>query len=74
MKDNDSAAVLANLRRALEPRNVADADADAPVRACSRYPSNRTEQLDYKGALAKGLPIGSGEIESAHRDIVQPRH
>jgi len=39
----------------------------APVRACYRYLSNRKEQLDYKGAIEKGLPIGSGEIESAHR-------
>src|SRR2546429_6019194 len=33
------------------------------VRACFRYISNRTQFLDYKGALAAGLPIGSGEIE-----------
>ena len=44
-----------------------------PVRACHRYLSNRTNQLDYKGAIEKGLPIGSGEIESAHRYVIQKR-
>ncbi len=29
--------------------------------------------LDDQGALAAGLPIGSGEIESAHRYIIQSR-
>jgi hypothetical protein len=29
--------------------------------------------LDYKGALAAGLPIGSGEIESGHRYVFQDR-
>jgi hypothetical protein len=43
------------------------------VRACHRYLSNRLDQLDYQGALAQGLPIGSGEIESAPRYIVQQR-
>lgn len=46
---------------------------DDPVIACHRYLSNRKHQLDYKQALAKELPIGSGEIESAHRYIVQQR-
>jgi hypothetical protein len=27
----------------------------------------------YPGALDQGLPIGSGEIESAHRYIIQQR-
>ena len=45
----------------------------APVRSCHRYLSNRTDQLDYKGAIEKGLPIGSGEIESAHRYVIQQR-
>ena len=48
-------------------------DADAPVRQCHRYLSNRREQLHYRRTLEQELPIGSGEIESAHRYIVQQR-
>jgi hypothetical protein len=48
-------------------------DAQAPVRACYRYINNRPNQLDYKTAIQKGLPIGSGEIESAHRYVLQKR-
>lgn len=43
------------------------------MRACHRYLSNRTNQLDYKGTIENGLPFGSGEIESAHRYIIQKR-
>ena len=49
------------------------ANEHAPVRACLRYLSNRPHHLDYKGALEKGLPIGSGESESAHRYVIQHR-
>lgn len=45
----------------------------APVRSAYRYIHNRLEQLDYKGAIAAELPIGSGEIESAHRYVIQQR-
>ena len=48
-------------------------DASAPVRQCHRYLSNRRQQLHYQLTLAKELPIGSGEIESAHRYIAQQR-
>jgi hypothetical protein len=48
-------------------------DEQAPVRRCHRYLSSRRTQLDYRGALANGLPIGSGEIESAHRYVAQQR-
>ena len=44
-----------------------------PVRRCWRYLSSRQQQLDYCGAIAQGLPIGSGEIESAHRHVIQAR-
>ena len=45
----------------------------APVRQCWRYLSQRQDQLDYEGAISQGLPIGSGEIESAHRYLIQKR-
>jgi hypothetical protein len=48
-------------------------DDQAPVRRCHRYLSDRRNQLNYRDALANDLPIGSGEIESAHRYIAQQR-
>ncbi|NOT11058.1 MAG: hypothetical protein HOP23_04355 [Methylococcaceae bacterium] len=42
-------------------------DSKASVRSCHRYLSRRMDQLDYPDALTNNLPIGSGEIESAHR-------
>jgi Uncharacterised protein family (UPF0236) len=63
--------VLWALRPFLEAANVPELE--APVRACYRYIKNRSEQLDYKSALEKDLPIGSGEVESAHRYVLQKR-
>lgn len=71
LKANRWSEVLDTLRPSVEPDDVADET--APVRACVRYLSNRTDSLDYQGALAAELPIGSGEIESAHRYIIQSR-
>ena len=54
--------------------SLGDVDEEqAPVRRCHRYLSDRRNQLNYRDALAKDLPIGSGEIESAHRYIAQQR-
>jgi hypothetical protein len=71
LKANRWSEVLDTLRPWREPDHVADEA--APVRACIRYISNRTSALDYHHALAAELPIGSGEIESAHRYIIQTR-
>jgi hypothetical protein len=71
LKNNDYALVLEHLSAFLEADGI-DPD-KTPVRACHRYLSNRTGQLDYRGAIEKGLPIGSGEIESAHRYVIQKR-
>ncbi len=62
---------LQALARHCEPAEVDDEQ--APVRRCHRYLSGRRNQLNYRQALADGLPIGSGEIESAHRYIAQQR-
>jgi hypothetical protein len=71
LKQNGYPSVLAELDAFLEPDTVESQN--APVRACYRYIKNRSHQLDYKAALAQGLPIGSGEIESAHRYVIQQR-
>jgi len=71
LKNNEYKNVLANLKPHLIAPEIKDDK--APVRACYRYLSNRTDQLDYKTAIEKGYPIGSGEIESAHRYVIQER-
>lgn len=63
--------VLQALEPYLEPSSRAEEE--APVRQAHRYLSRRAEQLDYPGALAAGLPIGSGLIESGHRHVLQAR-
>ena len=71
LKNNQSNEVLLNLFSYLEASTVSDEE--APVRACYRYIKNRPNQLDYKTAIEKDLPIGSGEVESAHRYVIQKR-
>lgn len=63
--------VMAALAEHLEPE--ATPDEEAPVRGGHRYLTNRLDALDYPGALALGLPIGSGMIESGHRHVLQAR-
>lgn len=71
LKANQAERVLEALAPFLETDETEDSA--APVRACYRYLSNRLDHLDYQGALERGLPIGSGEIESAHRYLIQER-
>jgi hypothetical protein len=61
--------------KALAPHREAPrvSDEHAPVRVCHRYLAGREQHLKYCEALAEGLPIGSGEIESAHRYVAQKR-
>lgn len=67
--ENQVAAVL----RTLTPHLEAEGQPDAPVQAAHRYLKERREHLDYAGARAAGLEIGSGEIESGHRHVIQQR-
>lgn len=63
--------VIKALEPHLEPAGTSDLE--APVRNGYRYLNNRLDCLDYPGALALGLPIGSGMIESGHRHVLQAR-
>ena len=71
LKTGRVAAVLSALAPHREGLDVSDDQ--APVRVCHRYLGARVDQLKYREALAEGLPIGSGEIESAHRYVAQKR-
>ncbi len=71
LKTGRPGEVLNTLVAHCEPTGTSDDQ--APVRACHRYLSGRRNQLNYREALAEGLPIGSGEIESAHRYVAQKR-
>lgn len=67
--NNQWSKVLRSLRDHQEPKG----QKETPVRAAYRYVEERTEHLDYLGARKKGLDIGSGEIESGHRHVIQQR-
>ena len=71
LKRGDVAKVMAALEEHLEAEGTAETE--APVRNGHRYLSNRLDCLDYPLALALGLPIGSGIIESGHRHVLQAR-
>ncbi len=71
MRRSDYKSVLFALKPFVEPKTVEESK--APVRACHRYINNRPNQLDYHKAQSQGLPIGSGEVESAHRYVIQKR-
>ena len=64
LKRNELEEVLEELGERLEVPEV---------KVCVNYLGERRGQLDYAGALARGLPIGSGEIESSHRHVIQAR-
>jgi len=71
LKTGQLPAVMIALAPFQEPESV-PAD-QAPVRKCYRYLANRPGQFNYQAALKAGLPIGSGEVESAHRYVIQKR-
>jgi hypothetical protein len=59
--------------RSLQPHLEAPNTQDTPVRAAHRYLSERRDCLNYLSARASQLPIGSGEVESGHRHVIQKR-
>jgi hypothetical protein len=71
LKTGQLEIVKAELAGQLEADTVANDQ--APVRACYRYLVNRPGQFKYREAIAANLPIGSGEVESAHRYVIQER-
>jgi hypothetical protein len=71
LKNNQVAAVEKELAKLISEDSGSER-ATAAV-AAARYMKNHRQYLNYRGALEKGLPIGSGEVESGHRVVVQKR-
>ena len=69
LMQNRAREILATLEKHFEPLG----QPETPVRATHYYLNKRKNNLDYAGARAAGLPIGSGEIESGHRHVIQQR-
>jgi hypothetical protein len=67
LKCGNYPTVLNNLK------DYAMANEGSATHKCYHYLKKRTHQLHYNEAIRNNLPIGSGEIESAHRYIIQNR-
>lgn len=69
LRQNKVSEVLRRLEAHLEPAPLKQ----APVRSAHGYIAERQQYMDYAGAVAAGLPIGSGEVEGGHRHVLQKR-
>ena len=69
LRQSKVSEVLQSLEPHLEPAE----QEEAPIRSAHDYISGRQPYMDYAGALAAGLPIGSGEVEGGHRHVLQRR-
>lgn len=64
---------VAGVLRALQAHREAETAEVQLVNAAYQYLHKRRDHLDYAGARRQRLPIGSGEIESGHRHVIQQR-
>lgn len=64
---------VSEILQTLEAHFESPGQEPAPVRSVHQYLNKRKDNLDYATARAEGLPIGSGEIESGHRHVIQQR-
>ena len=72
-KDRLLAGQARKILRTLEPHRERKNRAETPVRDAWRYLEQRLDHLHYDQAQAAHLPIGSGEVESGHRHVIQQR-
>lgn len=69
LMQNETERVLKTLESNLENA----AQKEAPVRSAHGYINERKAYMDYARAKAAELPIGSGEVESGHKHVLQKR-
>jgi hypothetical protein len=66
-------AELTACSSAIEPRRRDKAEAFAAIDDLVRYYTNNAERMEYDHFRARGYPIGTGAVESAHRHVLQTR-
>lgn len=64
--------MLKNLKQERLP-STPEKEERGAIEIAIRYLEERKGQFEYKTAIEKNLPIGSGEVESGHRHILQKR-
>lgn len=69
LRDVGVAPILAALRALAPP----DAAAAAEVRQAIGYFTTHAARMDYPGFVARGLPIGSGAVESGCKTLIEAR-
>ena len=71
LKQGKAKQILEELKAKRE--KLGDLSHDHALVKCIRYMEQRLKNMNYKKTLDQGLPIGSGEIESSHRHVIQKR-
>ena len=73
-KERCKSGQIHDVMEALKPYlHIKTSEDKQPAQAGYLYIKNRPGQFNYPDAIAKELPIGSGEVESAHRYVIQKR-
>lgn len=70
MKQNKADIVIKQFEQHI---NETETTHDCGAKKCYQYMIKRMNYFNYKDAIDQDLPIGSGEIESANRTIIQKR-
>lgn len=70
--EGKSSSVAAGMRRSATKRQLSQSQRQ-PVDNCARYLLNNREYLQYNHYLKAGLPIATGVIEGACRDLIKDR-
>ena len=71
LKKGGSKEILKELKTRI--KEIGKVPNDSGIVKCIRYMGKRIKYMNYKTAKEKELPIGSGEVESSHRYIIQKR-
>ena len=71
MKRGECKKVLCELKARVA--ELEEAPKESGIIKCMKYIEKRVKHMNYGEVMEKQLPIGSGEIESSHRHVIQKR-